>query len=49
MSARTTALCVLIAVRRQGAWSDGILKEYVQRDPGSSGATRRWQLRLPTA
>ena len=32
MSARTTALCVLIAVRRQGAWSDGILKEYVQRD-----------------
>ena len=32
MSARTTALCVLIATRRQGAWSDGILKEYVQRD-----------------
>ena len=32
MSARTTALCALIAVRRQGAWSDGILKEYVQRD-----------------
>ena len=32
MSARTTALSVLIAARRQGAWSDGILKEYVQRD-----------------
>ncbi len=32
MSARTTALCALIATRRQGAWSDGILKEYVQRD-----------------
>ena len=32
MSARTTALCALIAVRRQGAWSDGILKEYMQRD-----------------
>ena len=32
MSARTTALSALIATRRQGAWSDGILKEYVQRD-----------------
>ncbi len=32
MSARTTALCALIATRRQGAWSDGILKEYMQRD-----------------
>lgn len=32
MSARTTALAALIATRRQGAWSDGILKEYVQRD-----------------
>ena len=27
-----TALTALIATRRQGAWSDGILKEYVQRD-----------------
>ena len=32
MDARTTALTALIATRRQGAWSDGILKEYVQRD-----------------
>ena len=32
MDARTTALSALIACRRQGAWSDGILKEYVQRD-----------------
>ena len=32
MGARTTALTALIATRRQGAWSDGILKEYVQRD-----------------
>ena len=32
MSARTTALSALIAARRQGAWSDGILKEYTKRD-----------------
>lgn len=32
MSARTTALAALIATRRQGAWSDGILKEYIARD-----------------
>ncbi len=32
MSARTTALAVLIACRRAGAWSDGILKEYLRRD-----------------
>lgn len=32
MSARTTALTALIATRRQGAWSDGILKEYIRRD-----------------
>lgn len=32
MNARTTALTVLIACRRQGAWSNGILKEYIQRD-----------------
>lgn len=32
MSARETALNVLIACRREGAWSNGILKEYILRD-----------------
>ncbi len=32
MSARTTALAALIACRRAGAWSDGILKDYLRRD-----------------
>ena len=32
MGARETALCVLMAVRRQAAWSNGVLKEYIQRD-----------------
>lgn len=32
MSARTTALSVLIACRKQGAWADGALKEYIARD-----------------
>ena len=32
MDARTTALSALIACRRQGAWSDGALKEYIVRD-----------------
>lgn len=32
MAARTTALAVLIACRKQGAWSDGVMKEYAQRD-----------------
>ena len=32
MDARMTALSALIACRRQGAWSDGILKEYMARD-----------------
>ena len=31
-NARTTALSALIAVRRQGAWADGALKEYLARD-----------------
>ncbi len=31
-NARTTALSALIAARRQGAWSDGALKEYIARD-----------------
>ena len=32
MSARKTALDVLIACRKNGAWSNGVLKEYVRRD-----------------
>lgn len=32
MAARDTALSALIACRRQAAWSDGILKEYIARD-----------------
>ena len=32
MSARKTALDVLIACRQQGAWSNGVLKEYLERD-----------------
>lgn len=32
MGARETALNVLIACRKNGAWSNGVLKEYIQRD-----------------
>lgn len=32
MGARETALNALIACRKAGAWSNGVLKEYVQRD-----------------
>ena len=32
MAARETALNVLIAVRKEKAWSNGILKSYIQRD-----------------
>lgn len=32
MAARETALNVLIAVRKEAAWSNGILKNYIQRD-----------------
>ena len=32
MSARDTALSAMIACRKQKAWSDGILKEYIVRD-----------------
>lgn len=32
MSARNTALSALIACRKNDAWSDGILKTYIQRD-----------------
>ena len=32
MGARETALCALIACRKEGAWSNGVLKEYTRRD-----------------
>ena len=32
MGARETALNALIACRTSGAWSNGVLKEYIQRD-----------------
>lgn len=32
MSARETALNALIACRKSGAWSNGVLKEYIRRD-----------------
>ena len=32
MGARETALAALIAGRKQNAWSDGVLKEYIRRD-----------------
>ena len=32
MSARETALDALIACRKDGAWSNGVLKEYISRD-----------------
>ena len=32
MGARETALNALIACRKGGAWSNGVLKEYIQRD-----------------
>ena len=32
MSARKTALDALIACRKQAAWSNGVLKDYIARD-----------------
>ena len=32
MSARKTALDSLIACRKQAAWSNGVLKDYIARD-----------------
>ena len=32
MGARETALSALIACRKDGAWSNGVLKEYIRRD-----------------
>ena len=31
MGARETALNALIACRKDGAWSNGVLKDYIQR------------------
>ncbi|MBQ6720239.1 MAG: 16S rRNA (cytosine(967)-C(5))-methyltransferase RsmB [Oscillospiraceae bacterium] len=44
MGARETALNALIACRKEGAWSNGVLKEYVQRDrldPRDAGLAAR--------
>ena len=32
MGARETALSVLIACRKDGAWSNGVLKDYIRHD-----------------
>ncbi len=44
MGARETALNALIACRKDGAWSNGVLKEYIQRDhldPRDAGLATR--------
>ena len=44
MGARETALCALMACRKGGAWSNGVLKEYIQRDrldPRDAGLATR--------
>ena len=44
MGARETALNALIACRKSGAWSNGVLKEYIERDrldPRDAGLTTR--------
>ena len=44
MGARETALSALIACRKEGAWSNGVLKEYIQRDrldPRDAGLATR--------
>ena len=44
MGARETALCALMACRKDGAWSNGVLKEYIQRDrldPRDAGLATR--------
>ncbi len=44
MGARETALSALIACRKSGAWSNGVLKEYIQRDrldPRDAGLATR--------
>ena len=44
MGARETALNALIACRKEGAWSNGVLKEYIERDhldPRDAGLATR--------
>jgi len=44
VGARETALNALIACRKEGAWSNGVLKDYIQRDrldPRDAGLTTR--------
>ena len=44
MGARETALSALIACRKEGAWSNAVLKEYIQRDrldPRDAGLATR--------
>ncbi|MBQ2854700.1 MAG: 16S rRNA (cytosine(967)-C(5))-methyltransferase RsmB [Oscillospiraceae bacterium] len=44
MGARETALNALIACRKEGAWSNGVLKDYIQRDrldPRDAGLATR--------
>ena len=44
MGARETALNALIACRKEGAWSNGVLKEYIRRDrldPRDAGLATR--------
>jgi len=44
VGARETALNALIACRKEGAWSNGVLKEYIQRDrldPRDAGLATR--------
>ena len=44
MGARETALCALMACRKDGAWSNGVLKEYIARDrldPRDAGLATR--------
>ena len=41
MGARETALNALIACRKDGAWSNGVLKDYIQRDRLDRSEERR--------
>ena len=47
MGARETALNALMACRKDGAWSNGILKEYTQREiAGKLGISRSYVSRI---
>ena len=55
MSARNTALAALIACRKNDAWSDGVLKDYIRRDRldsrgrGAGHAAVLWRRAEPAA